>query len=823
MTLQIKVLGGLSVMRDGAPLTGPVAQRRSRALLAVLAAHSPGGVSREKAATLLWPESDETAARNSLKQVVFVLRRELGPDVVLGSTELRLNPLAISSDLAEFEIALLQGDGERLEEAHPGPFLDGFHLGGDAREFERWADSERRVLARRFGEALEALARHAVLAGDHRTALRLWHRLAGAAPLDSGYAVDLVKLLLATGDRAGALRHAEAHRALLHAELELPLGAELEALITAARIAPAPVPPDGAPVTSLVPPPAAVVAIGPFAVAPATPAQPTRRHWAARVVAVAVLVAAIAVPAWKLLPRAQPLRPQRVALAAAVHPGDDPVVAAKVRLLVEVIARRLVSARVVTPFVLPATVGVDARDAASRAGVQYLVEAIAGRGSADVEVALVDVASGARLWGSRMAGDDQAHADALAERATTAVAVRVDPIMANWISATSEPASIESYQVFARGLTSFAEGEMADAETRFRAAARDSGFTMAQVLAAWCNHYQGRQSVADSITRALLTRRLPPLELVMMRLQAAIGAQDMDGQHRAAQAIATTAGAGEWRYLAVDVALNEGRGREAVRILEDIGPDTGWMRGSFGYWVRMGRALHYLGAYDKELAAAVEARRRFPSNRILSQVYIKALVGLGRVDAVEAEIDRALTLRQKWSWGDSQPMDQAMSELLAHGHPEGARRVAARTMAWLRQQPVAEQDPWAGDTPWFLFIAGEVDAARAAVERAIANDPRELVEGLQLLAEIGVAVGDSGAARRVDAQLAAMSDPGLKVDVLVTRAGIAAALGERDQAVAFLRDSFRAGFAWRTVLHIDVSLVRLRGYPPFEQLIGPVE
>jgi tetratricopeptide (TPR) repeat protein len=345
---------------------------------------------------------------------------------------------------------------------------------------------------------------------------------------------------------------------------------------------------------------------------------------------------------------------------------------------------------------------------------------------------------------------------------------------------------------------------------------------MARVLAAWCNHYQGRQSVADSITRAMLSRSLPPLEAAMMGLLAAIGKGDMDGQHQAAQSIAGMAVAGEWRYLAVDVALNEGRGREAVRILEDIGPDRGWMRGSFRFWYRMGRALHYLGAHDKELAAAAEARRRFPGNRILSQVYIKALAGLGRVDEVEAEIDRALTLRQKWQWGDWQPMDQAINELLAHGHPEGAKRVAARTMAWLRQQPAAEQEAMDAATPWFLFAAGEIDAARAPLERLIANDPREL-EALELLAEIALADGDSAVARRADAQLAAMSDPGLKVDVLVTRAGIAAALGERDRAVAFLRDSFRAGFTWRTVLHIQVGLVRLRGYPPFEQLIGPVE
>ena len=819
------MLGGLSVLHDGTPLAGPVAQRRSLAFLAVVAAHSPGGVSREKAGALLWPESDDAAARNSLKQVVFVVRKELGPDVVLGSTELRLNALAISSDLADFEIALLQGDGQRLEAAYSGPFLDGFHLSGDAQEFERWADGERSVLARRFTEALEALAKRAVLAGDHQTALGLWHRLARAAPLDSRHAIGIVKSLLAMGDRAGALQHADAHRSLLHDELGLPLGANLEALITAVRIAPPPGARDGPPLPSRVEAPEAVGEAGTFVFPAKMSSQPTarafRRRWP-RVVALAAFGTALAVSAWTLRTRTPPLRPQGVALAAAVHAGDDPATAARLRLLVETMARRLAVAHVVTPLVLPRTVGPDARQTAARAGVQYLVEAVAVAGTAEVEVALVDVGNGTRLWGSRGSGVDQAHTDALAELAATAVAVRVDPSMANWISATSEPSSIASYQEFARGLAYFAEGEVAAAETWFRTAARDSGFTMALVLAAWCNNYQGRQAVADSITRALLPRSLPPLELAMVRLLAAIGARDMDGQHQAARDIAVMPVAGEWRYLAADVAINEGHAREAVRILEEIGPDKGWMRGAFWFWQRLGSGLHHLAEYDRELTAAIEARRRFPSNRILVQGYIKALAGLGRFDAVEAEVDRALTLRQKWSWGDWQPMDQAVVELRAHGNPEGAGRVAARTMAWLRQQPAVEQSAWTSATPWFLFAAGEVDAARAGVERILATDPRE-PEALLLLAVIAVEAGDSAVARRADARLATVSGADLSADVIVAKAGIAAALGDRDRALALIRDSYRAGFAGRASLHLELGLVKLRGYAPFEKLIGPVE
>src|SRR5688500_15895737 len=99
MTLHLTTLGSLSLTRGGRPVGGAASQRRSLALLAVLAAQERRGISREKLAALLWPESDQDNARNSLKQVVYLLRRDLGGAAVLGAAELRLGHDAISCDL----------------------------------------------------------------------------------------------------------------------------------------------------------------------------------------------------------------------------------------------------------------------------------------------------------------------------------------------------------------------------------------------------------------------------------------------------------------------------------------------------------------------------------------------------------------------------------------------------------------------------------------------------------------------------------------------------------------------------------------------------
>src|SRR5688572_7918656 len=113
---RLTTLGGLAIERleSAEPPSGPnaaaqpaAAQRRPLALLAVLAAAGERGVSRDQLLLYFWPDSDVERARNALRQTLFRLRRDLGPkDPVIGSTELRLDPSVVTSDLAEFEAAL---------------------------------------------------------------------------------------------------------------------------------------------------------------------------------------------------------------------------------------------------------------------------------------------------------------------------------------------------------------------------------------------------------------------------------------------------------------------------------------------------------------------------------------------------------------------------------------------------------------------------------------------------------------------------------------------------------------------------------------------
>lgn len=218
--LRLKTFGGLSVAVDDAPGDGAAQQRKTLALLAILAAAGRTGLSRDRLIAYLWPEADAEHARALLKQACYALRRDLQqPDLFLGTTELRLNPALIASDVQAFAAALERHADAEAATLYTGPFLDGFYL-NDSAEFERWVEAERNELRQRAGAALERLASDATARGDHGTAVEWWRRLVALDRLNSRVTLGLMNALAATGDPGGALRVAQEHESLLREDLD---------------------------------------------------------------------------------------------------------------------------------------------------------------------------------------------------------------------------------------------------------------------------------------------------------------------------------------------------------------------------------------------------------------------------------------------------------------------------------------------------------------------------------------------------------------------------------------------------------------------------
>jgi DNA-binding SARP family transcriptional activator len=216
---RLRTFGGLSLTGEHGPLARAGAQRKSLALLAVVAAAGDHGVSRDRLLASLWPESDAERARGALRQMLHGLRRQLdGASPLAGASELRLDPAVVTSDVAEFAAALQRGDPAGAVALYGGPFLDGFFL-SDTPEFERWAEGERARLAARYAAALEQLAHAADAGPDRLGAVAWWRRLVGVEPLNGRIARRLAGALDAAGDRAGAIECLRVHAELLEQEL----------------------------------------------------------------------------------------------------------------------------------------------------------------------------------------------------------------------------------------------------------------------------------------------------------------------------------------------------------------------------------------------------------------------------------------------------------------------------------------------------------------------------------------------------------------------------------------------------------------------------
>nr|MBA3891648.1 hypothetical protein [Gemmatimonadaceae bacterium] len=218
--LRLVTFGSCAMMRDETAIESLSAQRRALALLAMVAAAGPTGVSRDVIAARLWPESDESRARLSLRQVLHLTHSQLGEPELLGSgPDLRLDPARCTSDVGDFRMAIAARDGTGAAALYTGPFLAGFHV-RRAPAVDEWIEDERRELARLAQRALEELAGAASASGSHAAAVEHWRRLVTMEPLSGRLAASYMQALAAAGDRAAALRHARVHELMVQSELE---------------------------------------------------------------------------------------------------------------------------------------------------------------------------------------------------------------------------------------------------------------------------------------------------------------------------------------------------------------------------------------------------------------------------------------------------------------------------------------------------------------------------------------------------------------------------------------------------------------------------
>ena len=223
--LKLDLLGGFqAVPPSGPPLYVPT--RKAQALLAFCAVPAGKVHQRDKLASLLWGETGDDHARNSLRQSLFVLRTALGGDLsrtlhVEGDT-IAANPLAVDVDVTKFERLAAESTPRSLEEAaalYKGDLLDGFVV--DEEPFEEWLRQERERLRDLAMEVLAKLLRHQCTQRATEVAVQTARRLLALDPLQESVHRSLMRLYVKAGRRDLALRQYQACATALKREMNL--------------------------------------------------------------------------------------------------------------------------------------------------------------------------------------------------------------------------------------------------------------------------------------------------------------------------------------------------------------------------------------------------------------------------------------------------------------------------------------------------------------------------------------------------------------------------------------------------------------------------
>jgi DNA-binding SARP family transcriptional activator len=234
--LRLELLGDLQIRSDNGALA-TIAAKKAQALLAYLAVKPAQRVSREKVAALLWSSTGPDQARQSLRQTLSMLRKELTS--ILGDARalldendlLGVDETIVACDVAEFESLAASGGEAALSSAsalYRGDFLDGFYLNEE--RFDQWVIAERdrlhRMALRVHAQLIELLARHNAIddaIAVAQTSLRI-------DPLQEPIHRTLMRLYLQSGDVVNALQQYETCARLLKRELRIEPDAETKAL-----------------------------------------------------------------------------------------------------------------------------------------------------------------------------------------------------------------------------------------------------------------------------------------------------------------------------------------------------------------------------------------------------------------------------------------------------------------------------------------------------------------------------------------------------------------------------------------------------------------
>ncbi|MCK5448181.1 MAG: hypothetical protein KAJ43_08550, partial [Gemmatimonadetes bacterium] len=418
-----------------------------------------------------------------------------------------------------------------------------------------------------------------------------------------------------------------------------------------------------------------------------------------------------------------------------------------------------------------------------------------------------------------------------------ALAGQLDERMRHWTGPASQPPSYQSYQEYAEALDTFLdmdwESQRRSVEMFISAWQSDTTFTAPLIWSIFAMLNSGQGDRADSVAHSLEPRAasLPEWDRAMLRYHLAWLHGDLAAQYRTASAVVSLAPDSEWRYLLAGAAKRIGCRDEALSVLRDLSPRSGWMsRWASAYWVTRLDVRHLLGDPEGESHDATTALEQLTDEIHPGQAY-RALTGKVRAAALsgsDAELEsylgevrslggRANRLYMKLFF--SGPLDLSSDRAEYQVILDSAR-------AWYADRPATDQE-----TVWYLagqqvlaYRAGLWSEAESWLDRMVqAGWPQYVEYGFGPRAVLAARRGDVDRARAIlDSMppvehMASFAD----YDQEFFRARVEAIAGEPASAVAFLRAANRKGIPYEEIHgEARIDFESMWDYRPLQRLLS---